>query len=310
MYFFVCAEYPVAVKLDGNYLGSLQEGNLLLPVSSFENSFVEVCSLDGSQNGLNFILSADFVCRPPTNVYVTDLDGGYLIKLNRTYNALPFTLFTQEKFSGCACTVYAENGYKITLETPRDFYLETLDFEVTGATVRSAFGGGIIVVQFEGDNTVCAYNVKNKIEKVMCCQADYLSIENGITTKQTLNDIACHVVTADWQLKDGRLVCISRSATTKEGFYPDRLPLEILPYAFLEELAVGGSVDCYLTGNVLANKDKLKAYLGEFIGVMPPPVFKQSQSVGLIYKDGNRRYKVKYLTFQLDGRKICNLSFV
>ena len=70
---------------------------------------------------------------------------------------------------------------------------------------------------------------------------------------------------------------------------------------------MGGCVDSFLCENVKKNADKLKAYLGEFIGVIPPPIFRRPDEVGVVLGDGNG-YKVDYFTFDFERGKICNIK--
>ena len=54
--------------------------------------------------------------------------------------------------------------------------------------------------------------------------------------------------------------------------------------------------------------DKLKGFLGDFIGVMPPPKFRNPDEIGLIYKISDDRFKVTYITAELNGEKITNIK--
>lgn len=311
MYFYICSDFPVAIKVNGNYVDSVNGNNLLLPVCQLDNSLIEACSLCSCQTGLNFILNKNFLLCPPDNVNVTDLDGGYLIKLSRTYLSSGFKIFAQEKTQRWACTVYAENGYKLTVETPNDFYIESLAFDVKNAKVHSCCNGRLVVVEcFGEENVVCAYAVTDKIKRVLCLQANLENTDGNLTTRQDFCDIARHNAYCTWRFDGEKIVCIDKKVTCKQGFNINTLPQEVLPFAFLEELLVGGNIEPYLTGNVLENKNKLTHYLGQFLGVMPPPAFKDSRLVGIIRKTGERLYSVEYLTFEYSDGKICNLSFV
>ena len=83
---------------------------------------------------------------------------------------------------------------------------------------------------------------------------------------------------------------------------------KLVPYAMLEELLVGGNVKPYLTGTVLENCDKLPSFFGDFIGVMPPPFFRNSQEVGLIYKNATNKYTVEYFTFEYTEKKLSGIK--
>ena len=52
----------------------------------------------------------------------------------------------------------------------------------------------------------------------------------------------------------------------------------------------------------------IENYLGNYIGVMPPPKFRAENEIGLIYSKSAHLYEVKYVTFQFENRKITNLK--
>jgi hypothetical protein len=81
-----------------------------------------------------------------------------------------------------------------------------------------------------------------------------------------------------------------------------------VPYAFTEELTVGLLGKEFLDDDIKENADKLHEFFGDFIGVMPPPTFRNSDEVGLIYNDGKNKYKVKYYLFDMKNGKICNIK--
>jgi hypothetical protein len=123
--------------------------------------------------------------------------------------------------------------------------------------------------------------------------------------QQSFLDIALHKVTTEYDYLGGELKAVNKTVCTKPDFSIDNLPQEILPFAFIEEFLVGGKVDNFLSDNVLKNKDKLKGYLGNYIGVCPIPPF--ADGVGLIYKKNKNAYDIKRLSVTLLDRKITNL---
>ena len=123
-------------------------------------------------------------------------------------------------------------------------------------------------------------------------------------------DIAKHKVVSEWEYSNDKLIVKSKKVLTANGFLPKNLVSEILPYAFLEGLIAGEDILPYLTEKIKPNADKLFSYLGNFIGIMPPPIFKEQNQIGLVYKKSENHYYVKYLTFSLVQDKIDNLSFI
>ena len=57
-------------------------------------------------------------------------------------------------------------------------------------------------------------------------------------------------------------------------------------------------------------KDKLKGYLGEFCGVIPPPRFRRQYCVALIYKKSENFFATRYFSLTFINGKIDNLTEV
>ena len=85
---------------------------------------------------------------------------------------------------------------------------------------------------------------------------------------------------------------------------------KILPYAFLEEYLVGGNYTQFLSDTMLQNANKLSYYLGDFVGVMPPPIFRNYDEIGLVKKIKDNVYKIDYVKVMVQNKKIDNISFV
>ena len=110
-----------------------------------------------------------------------------------------------------------------------------------------------------------------------------------------------------YNASDGTVKETSRKVTANEKFNPENLPDFLIPYAFCEEFLCGGDFTRYLSDGIKENTDKLKGYLGEFIGVTTPPLFRDYKEIGLIRKTTERKYSVDYYTFETEDKKINNI---
>lgn len=309
MYYYFCSEYLSAIKLNGIYYGTLTDNIKSLRIDDCF-PLVEVCPLVADENNVNFILDTSFLSCPVKNVCVTDLKGGYLIKFIRRNLGSEFRVICQQKFSDCAATVFIENGLKISLETQNDFIVETLNLKVESAKVFrfDVDGKPLVAITLNNiENTLIIYSICDKIKKVFCRVVESFSTDNKLQTIEQFNDIAKHKIVTDWGF-DNDLIVKNANVTVKNGFSPQTLNKNIVPFAFCESFLLGAEWKDYLTGNVLENCDKLKGFLGEFIGVLPPPTFRDISEVGLLYKESENLYKVEYFTFTLDGNKICGVQ--
>lgn len=310
MYFYFSSNYPAVIKINGIFYGTLDSVVKTLRIEDDLCPYIEICSLKGDGN-VNFILNQEFLSCPHESVCVTDLKGGYLIKVFQTRISSDFSILAQEKFENALVTVFNENGLKISIETTNDFYAETLKVCPTSASIKKFFceQNELIAISLIAQKTfLSVYTLNPKIKKVFMREVDEYSLENGLETVENHKDIAKHVVTSCWSFDGENFTTNNTRVKKSENFNPDLLPDKIIPYAFLEALLTGDEINCFLGSNVLENADKLPGFFGNFLGIMPPPTFRKREEIGLLYSASNNRYSVEYYIFDVIDRKICNIK--
>ena len=309
MYYYFASNFPSAVKINGAFLGVISNETKFCDVDS-NDAFVEICSLSPAEPNVNFLLNNEFLLNPPDNVAITDLKGGYLIKCNSLCLNEKFSLLAQEKTDLFIASVFTDNGLKISIETPYDFFADQIRLTVKRAKIEyfSLNNHKFVLVCLISDKQhIIVYDVTNKIEKVLLKEVFSYSIQSGFETIEKLQDIAKHEIKTEWTF-DEKFTAKNVTISTSPDFTLNSLPLPVIPYAFAEELLTSGNVLCYLSDKMKPNADKLKGYLGDFIGVMPPPIFREDNEVGFIYKLTENKYEVKYHTFELFDGKINNIN--
>lgn len=305
MYYYFSSNSGCALKLNGIYLGVLT-GVIKHVNVQVENSLVEFVPLNGGLP-LSFTLDDNFLRNPPQDVCVTDMKGGYLISYTANPVNLPFKIIEQKKFNDLMVTVFCDKGYKISIETNTDFFTESLDCQVLSTQIERK--GDLLLVGIRASqNTICCYQISPKICALLKNSCSDFSFDNQITTTNQYCDIAKHQTVISWSIKGNSLYPTDKKITCSPNFSVNNLPTKIIPYAFLEELLVGGNVDDYLDTNIKSNADKLRGFFGNFIGVMPPPFFVSPEQIGLIYKKNPNQYYVEYCSFELNGRLISGIK--
>ena len=306
MYFYFTSPKDCALKLNGIYLGVITNNIKHVNIIS-DNSLVEFIPLNSNSLGFSFTINSEFLSSPPSQIFVTDMKGGYLIVYNPLPCGLPFKVIDQKKFDDSVVTIFTDGTQKISIETGSDFFTENINFEFDSVEVKR-YSETLFVGFYGGQSQVFAYRLFPKImpiEKLSCTE---FSLSDQITITCEYADIAKHKVTFNYSVQGNELKVINKNITFGQNFSVNNLPTKIIPYAFLEELLVGGDINCYLASSILPNADKLRGFFGNFIGVCPPPFFVSPEQIGLIYKKNSNEYYVEYCSFELNGRLISGIK--
>ncbi|MDY2841883.1 MAG: hypothetical protein SOT08_04350 [Candidatus Borkfalkiaceae bacterium] len=308
MYFYFQTEFRAAVKINGELCGT-SDCRHKIRREFADAPLVEICPLGGKAHYSAFYPDAEFLSAPPDGTTVTDLNGGYYISLDEMPAQTPFKVLAQEKFSDAVVTVFSENGLKLSVETPADFYAEQLPFAADGASVRREYVGGadVIFISLQGKSgqIVLAYSA-GKVKKLFSREVELFDVQNGFYTLEKRKDVAKHEIKIFWDCS-AEFREIRREVRHSPKFRPDLVCDKILPYAFIEEFSAGGDYTCYLADGIKKNADKLGGYFGEFIGVCPPPPFRDYREIGLLKKRGERRFALEYFSFDMQDGKIVNV---
>ena len=311
MYYYFSSNYPAVIKINGIYYGTVFDTVKSISVEPNSIPFIEICPLVPNISTVNVLLDDKFICSPPENVCVTDMKGGYLIKFIKHVKSDQFKILSQKKFDFAVITVFNENGLKLSIETPDDFFAQNYNFEATCTTIDAFTINGVsmVCVHLDGDKKILSiYSVNSTVTKLFEREVFSFSTDNQLITTEKLYDIAKHELKICWDFDGTCFKEQSRTISCSDKFSIDRLNEKLVPYAFLEELYVGGNLECYLADNVLKNVNMVKDYFGQFIGVMPPPSFRSPFEIGLIYQKTANTYYVEYFTFSLSNRKITNFD--
>lgn len=314
MYFCFSSVNPAVLKIDGVYFGSCHENIKSCNISSSNLPYVEICPLNNCGLPLSFFPNEEFLNSPPKSVVVTDLKGGYLIKYFNEKISSEFKIIAQEKSSYSVVTLFNENGNKLSIETPTDFYTENFDFFVSSAKFQSVTVDGktlLAVIIYSIERTFFnIYDLGEKTNKLLSEEVQSFSLDNEIKITKEYGDIAKHKVTLLYGYKNNSLYVKDKTVSSLRKITCDSLIDEIIPFAFLEALMVGDSISEFLSDKILSSENKLSGFFGNFIGVFPPPEFHPSNQVGLVYRIKDNLYKTEYFTFSIENKKITSIKKV
>lgn len=311
MYYYFSSDYPAVIKINGIFYGKIEKVIKPLKIDKGTFVFIEICPLKAEGSSINFILDNEFLTSPPNGISITNLKGGYMIKFYQQFDKLPFNILAQEKFSNGIVTVFTENSLKISIETPNDFYAETFNLNPDSATIThfNLNSSSFVAITFYKDvKLLYVYKIDGKITKVFTRSVFEYTLTPEFKTIENFKDIEKHTVNSVWNFVDGKMQRVSFNVSKSERH--NNLNEKLIPYAFMESLLVGDDINHYLCENVKETADKLCSYFGDFIGVFPPPTFRDINEVGLIYSKSENVYEIEYFTFELKENKIFNIKKV
>ncbi|MBQ8197386.1 MAG: hypothetical protein IJZ73_04940 [Clostridia bacterium] len=314
MNLFFSSSYPAVLKVNGLYICTLNDGVFNYSCDNFNINkppFIEICPLAPCENYICFFPDSSYINNPSSSVVVADLKGGYHFKFNKSYSGGEFAVINQTRLSDGLVTVFNENGKKISIETPYDFYIENLyfDFTLVNFYRPEYYNGKLLFIEFCGDNKcVAVYNLCDKIRPIFMRQVADFSIDDGFITTENYLDIAKHSVQTTWQFDGENFTVKDKVVSCDKDFNRINFCDKVIPYAFLESYLVGGEYKDYLCESIKENTTALSSYLGDFIGVMPPPPFRDINDVGVIYPVKKNYYQVSYFKFSVENGLILNLK--
>lgn len=301
MFFYFSYDKPFAVKVDG-----VRREERVLRLFPEQKPLIELCPLDGSYPVYS-LLCEDFFAHPPDHVWIADLVGAWFLRFSEPPKA-GFSVLAQKNFGDALVTLYRENGLKLSLETREDFFAEAIPFAAEGAEVAQE--KNMIAVHLKGrERYLAVYQTAPKITRAFFGRADDYELKSdrfSVTIRH--KDMAKHVEKTEYAFRDGLLSVTAKNTSVSDAFASRTLPDRLIPYAFFESVFACGEAERYLSEGMAANKGRIKAFLGDYVGVFPPPRELQRKGVGLLYRDHlQNKYYAKYFDVSMKNGKIDNI---
>ena len=236
------------------------------------------------------------------------MKGGYLIDFSCPKNNLPFKVVYQKRFYNFEITLFYDGAKKLSIQTESDYFVENAEY--FSPEINSFSVGGIDFVYLddrkEKKRYLSLYKTTEKTEKIFCGEITDFSYKDKISLSYSLPDVLKHKIEITFSVNGNTVFESERKVSRVKN--PKDLNEKIIPFAFFEELCVGSDVYEYLSEEMHDNAPYLKEYLKDFIGVMPPPFFRDINEVGLIRKKSDNAFFVDYYIAEVKDKKIINLK--
>ena len=193
---------------------------------------VEVCPL-GVGTPITFLLDKTPPCQLPKNLTFTTCKNAVMINVNQHLQD-EFKVIAQENFAHAQVTVFCDNGYKLSVQTQKDFYIEELDFKVENAQIRAVFNNNALAICYNQNPCYLAvYTFSNGIRKVVGESANTVTFSPLCSVKNYC-DMANHQTTTTYQMQNNNIVA-DKVTVALDGIDISTLPPDLIPFAFAEE---------------------------------------------------------------------------
>lgn len=293
----VCLFSPVGaiVKIDGN-AHFITKYN---PMSfSTDRSFIEFLP-QGYEPSFCFTSEREY----SNNMRIIELYDGFLyiprLKRKRDEPYKRIFMKTQSYYGEQICfKVVTDGGIKLTALSSMSENATELPFVPTDIQIVPHSDFPVVMVILKGKKNVAVAFKLPELEIVFKTVGDEIELGEYVTVKNSYCDIAGHTVTDFW--KTGLPF---KSEGRKITYRNKRFSDEIIPYAFLEEVAIKGDYRAFLSAELKERAELIPEFLGKTDYFVPPFCTSMNSRIILVCDR-----KAKYLSVKLVDGLISDIN--
>lgn len=304
MKLYVISNEKCAVAVSGAFIG-IADGNLRFFEHCGHNLHVDFVPEDENYLPVSAFFPTPEAGRRGSAVSVKTDDGFILFPVFRT-NVSPIVKsyysksFPDEKIGvALLCDPYP----KIVVSSESDFFFTEPKYFSQNARAESFLCGNILCVTIRAKRTfLYAFSIRPKIGIIYAEEIENVCRSDGriVVTKKNAGAIPIKIVE---KRAETDFSLVEKTCERERSVYS--ISPELLPYAFLDELHVGGSYSDYLSNKLKENASLIPDFFGRFLFYVP--YFQNEKPYAALV----RETAVDTVSFSLlpDGT-ICDFSFV
>lgn len=289
-----------AVKINGEYLGiagSNPRGIELYPKGDFfefqplSDEYSKICLTYGdtekSTSRADVIPVGDKLLFVPR--FIKNYKNGFkTLKNERTYSGASVSVFF---LSGCFAFIQKEGSecFKLCDEEPSS--VEIYDYDQNK----------IIITLTERKKRVFVFDLTQTPTLALTREFNSYNTEKSFIVTRKTKSVTQIEITETFERENFTLL----STEFIRKIPLSGLPNELLPYAFLEEVALGANFEDFLSPELISQKELIPEFLGEFDFFLPKIKPDDQETAVLIKKN-----KAKRLSINFENRLITDLNFI
>lgn len=299
MKLYFLSSVPCALLINGVYFGVTDLFERTADVDLRDNLYAEF--LPENAQPIGFFITEQLRTTPPNGCEIYLLEDGIAIYA-RDFAPTDLTLriLWQKRQGDCLATLYQQGRLYLSVQTPQNFFNAYLPPSFSAAT--PTFHQNFILLSTDGELIVFTQDGKMLLHERVC---SFSLNGNALTARLPLSDRLRRYADCVWELSEDdckqTAFTICEEALTGEQKQP---PDGLLAYAFFESVLIGANFEDMLADELLADKDKIRAFLGDFVGVT---LTSQPTRCGLIRRLGERLFSVDYFQISIKDGKIVEI---
>lgn len=302
MKIYFLSSMPCALSVNDAYLGVTDRFERYAEISLKDRVFVRFTPEGALPIG--FFLTEEIRFTPPTGCEVYLLKDGIAVYA-RDFPPADLSLrpVAQERFGDFLATVFVQGTVQLSLQSPRGFFVATLP--PAFSVCELSFHADLLFLRSPSSLAVYDQTGERKLlENVLSFEVD----GDVLSATLPLSDRLGRVADCKWTLRGGQpertSFTLRQARTCDGGTEPQKIRDELLPYAFFESVLIGANFDGMLCDELIAEKEKIVGFLGDFISVTPTD---DPHTCALIRKKGKDLFEAAYFTAEIENGKITDI---
>ena len=299
MKIYFLSSRPCALSINGAYFGITDLFARTAELDLRDNLFAEF--LPENAQPIRFFITENIRFSPPENCEVYLLpDGIAVYACDFAPTDLTFRLIKQERAGTCVATLYSQGHLYLSVQTEKNFFNAYLP--PSFATAIPSFHNGLILLSTPNELIIFTQDGKRLLqEKILSFSVE----DNVLTARLPLSDRLGRYADCAWELSERE--CRQTAFTLCQANAADNGEIDegLLAYAFFESMLIGANFDDLLDDELRTDKDKIRAFLGDFESVI---LTDNPTRCGLVRKKGERLFSVDYFQISIKGGKIVEIT--
>ena len=300
MKLYFLSSKPCALFISGAYFGVTDLFERTADIDLRDNLYAEF--LPENAQPIRFFITERLRTTPPSGCDVYLLEDGIAVYAHDfPSNDLTLCVIWQRQHEDCLATLYTQGRVYLSVQTPKNFFNAYLPPSFAHAS--PIFHNRLILLSTQNELIVFTQDGKRLLtENVLSFSVD----DNVLTARLPLSDRLGRYADCTWELSDTD--CVQTSFKICQPTQTDggeKIDGGLLAYAFFESVLIGANFENMLSDELLADKDKIRAFLGDFEGVI---LTSNPLRCGLVRRRGERLFSVDYFQISIKDGEIVEIT--